>query len=242
MNLPTLPPAYTCQSIICCGKYGSIRSRTPTIATLVMWFDVVMVEDSGVRCENKTVETVVVAVTCNLSIEKWTAESFALFYDSLFDFEFQGVCGSPCGSRDGFKRGVRLFLVARPQKTTGRSLAAPHSESIKVRCCAQDTYFPTLWISNYQTGKMKIIFMKIIEIYMRYKLHPSKNFELWQRCINRSRTAISGVGICKTSVIFALSDGESCFIVLGMVTSPFGFWWRVIYTRCQFVEFRKSTL
>jgi hypothetical protein len=54
----------------------------------------------------------------------------------------------PSGSRDGFKRGVRLFLVARPQKTTRRSLAAPHSESIKVRCCAQETYFPALQISN----------------------------------------------------------------------------------------------
>jgi hypothetical protein len=35
-----------------------------------MWFEVVMVEDSGVRYEDKTAETVVVAAICNLSIEK----------------------------------------------------------------------------------------------------------------------------------------------------------------------------
>jgi hypothetical protein len=63
-----------------------------------MWFEVVMVEDSGVRYEDKTAETVVVAAICNLSIEKLRAESFALFYDSLFDFEFQGVCGGRVGA------------------------------------------------------------------------------------------------------------------------------------------------
>jgi hypothetical protein len=35
-----------------------------------MWFEVVMVEGSGVRYEDKTAETVVAAATCNLSIEK----------------------------------------------------------------------------------------------------------------------------------------------------------------------------
>lgn len=49
------------------------------------------------------------------------------------------------------------------------------------------------------------------------------------------------LAMCQISDVFVLT-GESCFLVLGMVTSPFDFWWRVIYTRCLFVEFRKSTL
>jgi hypothetical protein len=84
-----------------------------------MWFDVVMVEDSGVRCENKTVETVVVAATCNLSIGKLTAESFALFYDSLFDFEFQGVCGSRVEAETGLSAVLGYFLLLARKRPRG---------------------------------------------------------------------------------------------------------------------------
>jgi hypothetical protein len=85
-----------------------------------MWFEVDIVEDSRVRYEDRTAKLVVLVVTSNFSVEKRAVDSFALFYYRLYNFEDPGVRGS----RVGFKPGVRLFLVARPQKTTGRCLAA----------------------------------------------------------------------------------------------------------------------
>ena len=89
-----------------------------------MWFEVDMVEDSGVRYEDRTIKTVLLVVIYHLSIDKRAADSSALFYYRPYNFEDPGVRGS----RVGVKPGVRLFLVARPKKTTGRSLAASQLE------------------------------------------------------------------------------------------------------------------
>lgn len=89
-----------------------------------MWFEFVILEDSEVRYEDRTAKLVVLVVTSNFSIGKRAADSFALYYYRLYNFEDPGVRGS----RVELKPGVRLFLVARPQKTTGRSLAASQSE------------------------------------------------------------------------------------------------------------------